>query len=57
MPQWYEKYGELLDKCKKRSRCNTIHLWFEETNARMQARMMSLKTQKNRTRLSSKQCI
>lgn len=57
MPEWYKKYSDLLSKCKKFSRANTIHLWFEETNSMMQARLMKLKGQKIRTRLSGKQCI
>ncbi len=57
MPVWYEKYNDLLQNCKKQSRCTTIHLWFEETNARMQARLRDLELQKIRTRLSTKQCI
>lgn len=31
-------------------RCTEIHLWFEETNAKMQKNMLELKAQKNRTR-------
>lgn len=57
MPQWYEKYKNLLGKCRKYSRANTIHLWHEETLARMRARLMDLKVQKNRIRLSGKHYI
>lgn len=57
MPEWYKKYFDLLKQCKKQSRCTTIHLWFEETNARLQARIRDLEIQKIRTRLSGKQCI
>lgn len=55
MPNWYKKYHDLLQRCKKISRCTTIHLWFEETNARMRARLMDLELQKIRTRLPTKQ--
>ena len=54
MPIWYEKYNEILARCKKRTRCNTIHLWHEETLAMLRARLMDLKVQKIRTRLSGK---
>ena len=54
MPIWYEKYKDLLNKCKETTRCNTIHLWHEETLARLRARLMDLKKQKIRTRLSGK---
>lgn len=54
MPNWYRKYHDLLQKCKKTSRCTTIHLWHEETLARMRARLMDLELQKKRTRLSAK---
>ncbi len=54
MPNWYRKYYDLLQKCKKTSRCTTIHLWFEETNARLKARLMDLELQNKRTRLSGK---
>lgn len=29
-------------------RCTEIHLWFEETNARMQKNMLELKAKQNR---------
>nr|DAZ28049.1 MAG TPA: hypothetical protein [Caudoviricetes sp.] len=48
MPNWYKKYHDLLQRCKKISRCTSIHLWFEETNARLQARLMDLEKQKNK---------
>ena len=54
MPNWYRKYYDLLQKCKRISRTTTIHLWFEETNARLKARLMDLEVQKIRTRLSAK---
>ena len=54
MPTWYEKYNEILTKCKNTTRCNAIHLWHEETLARLRARLMDLKVQKIRTRLSGK---
>lgn len=54
MPIWYEKYNEILARCKKRTRCNTIHLWHKETLAMLRARLMDLKVQKIRTRLSGK---
>lgn len=54
MPTWYEKYNEILTKCKNTTRCNAIHLWHEETLARLRARLMDLKIQKIRTRLSGK---
>lgn len=57
MPIWYKKYFDLLEKCKEQSRCTAIHLWHEETLARMRARLMNLEVQKIRTRLSGKQCI
>lgn len=43
MPEWYKKWHKLLYKCKKRSRCNSIWLWHEETSAKMQARLRNLK--------------
>ena len=55
MPKWYEKYNEILNKCKKVSRATSIHLWHEETLARLRARLMDLEKQKIRTRLSGKQ--
>lgn len=57
MPKWYEKYFDLLEKLKKQSRATSIHLWHEETLARLRARLMDLETKKIRTRLSRKQCI
>lgn len=51
MPKWYEKYFNILDKCKKQSRCVSIHLWHEETLARLRARLMDLELKKIRTRL------
>ena len=54
MPIWYEKYKDLLNKCKETTRCNTIHLWHEGTLARLRARLMDLKKQKIRTRQSGK---
>ena len=51
MPTWYKKYDEILRRCKKHTRCTTIHLWHEETLARLRARLMDLKMQKIRTRL------
>ncbi len=57
MPVWYQKYDDLLQNCKKQSRANSIHLWHEETLARLRARLMDLELQKIRTRLSRKQCI
>lgn len=54
MPSWYKKYDSFLQKCKQISRCNSIHLWHEETLARMRARFMDLELQKIRTRLSAK---
>lgn len=43
MPEWYGKYELCLKRCKKISRANTIHLWHEETLARMRLRLMSLR--------------
>lgn len=57
MPKWYEKYFNMIEECKKKSRCTSIHLWHEETLARMRARLMDLELQKIRTRLSTKHCI
>ncbi len=57
MPAWYKKYNDLLRNCKRQSRANSIHLWHEETLARLRARLMDLELQKIRTRLSGKQCI
>ena len=54
MPKWYKKYYDLLQKCKQISRCTTIHLWFEQTDARLRARMQDLEMYKKRTRLSAK---
>lgn len=52
-----EEYQKRLNKLKKIGRFNTIHMWHEETLARMRARLMDLKGQKIRTRLSGKHCI
>ena len=49
-----QKWQDMLDKLAKISRCNSIHLWHEETLARMRARLMDLEKQKIRTRLSAK---
>lgn len=49
-----QKYQDMLDNLAKISRCNSIHLWHEETLARMRARLMDLELQKIRTRLSAK---
>ena len=57
MPSWYEKYNNLLNRAKKTSRANSIHLWHEETLARMRARLMNLEVQKIRTRMSAKHII
>lgn len=57
MPSWYEKYNNLLNRAKKISRANYIHLWHEETLARMRARLMNLEVQKIRTRMSAKHII
>ena len=46
MPEWYKRYDKLLKKYKRISRANTIHLWHEETLARMKARMMDLELRK-----------
>ena len=54
MPVWYKKYYDLLQKCKRISRCTTIHLWFEQTDARLRARLQDLEMHKKRTRLSAK---
>ena len=54
MPVWYKKYHDLLQKCKRISRCTTIHSWFEQTDARLRARMQDLEMHKKRTRLSAK---
>lgn len=57
MPSWYEKYNNLLNRAKEISRANSIHLWHEETLARMRARLMNLEVQKIRTRMSAKHFI
>lgn len=57
MPSWYEKYNNLLNRAKKISRANYIHLWHEETLARMRARLMNLEVQEIRTRMSAKHII
>jgi hypothetical protein len=57
MPSWYEKYNNLLNRAKKISRANSIHLWHEKTLARMRARLMNLEVQKIRTRMSAKHII
>lgn len=57
MPAWYEKYSTLLNKAKTIGRANSIHLWHEETLARMRARLMDLEVQKIRTRMSAKHLI
>lgn len=54
MPTWYKKYHDLLQKCKSMGRFNTIHLWFEQTDAILRARMQDLEMHKKRTRLSAK---
>ena len=46
MPVWYKKYYDLLQKCKRISRCTTIHLWFEQTDARLRARLQDLEMHK-----------
>ena len=38
-----QKWQDMLDRLAERSRCASIWLWHEETLARMQARLMSLK--------------
>ena len=57
MPSWYEKYNNLLNRAKEIRRANSIHLWHEETLARMRARLMNLEVQKIRTRMSAKHII
>lgn len=57
MPEWYKKYDDLLKKCKRIGRSNSIILWFEETSAKMKLNMLDLQNKKIRTRLSGKQCI
>lgn len=57
MPKWYEKYFNLIEKCKKQSRATSIYLWHEEMLAKMRARLMNLELQKIRTRMSSKHLI
>lgn len=54
MPVWYKKYHDLLQKCKRIGRFTTIHSWFEQTDARLRARMQDLEMNKKRTRLSAK---
>lgn len=43
MPKWYLKYYKELQKCKEKSRANSIWLWHEETLAKMKAKLIDLK--------------
>lgn len=54
MPSWYKRYYDLLQRCKRINRTNAIHLWFEQTDAMLRARMQDLEMHKKRTRLSAK---
>lgn len=49
MPEWYEKWKKLINKCKRMGRCNSIYLWHEMTLAKLQARKMDLEKQKMHT--------
>ena len=39
---------------KKMDRCTQIHLWFEETNAKLQQKWLSIKAKNNRAKCESK---